>query len=271
MERDPVRRFALVREIPRTFDRCIKPLEDPQIIDVDLARSQHREYCNALSRLGFELIVLSADDRYPDCVFVEDTAVVVGNRAIVTRPGAASRRGEVEAVCEALEPYKGIKRIHSPGTLEGGDVLVAGDWLYVGLTERTNQEGFDQLKALLEGTARRVVPVPMGRTLHLKTACNYLGHGLMVVNHLDFSPDVLSDFEILMTDPAEAWKLSFLPVDGSVLLPDDCPRTREEFERRGWRTIGLGLSEIRKAQAGLTCMSILFRSQTFSGRHRPGH
>jgi dimethylargininase len=100
----------------------------------------------------------------------------------------------------------------------------------------------------------------MGRTLHLKTACNYLGNGLIVVNQFDFDPEVLSGFEILMTDPAEAGNLSFLPVVGSVLLPDDCPRTQEEFERRGWRTIGLGLSEIRKAQAGLTCMSIVFRS-----------
>jgi dimethylargininase len=262
MEKDPVRRFALVREIPRTFDRCIKPLENPQMIDADLARFQHREYCNALSRLGLELIVLPADDRYPDCAFVEDTAVVVKERAIVTRPGAASRRGEVEAVRKALEPYRDIQPIRYPGTLEGGDVLVAEDRLYVGLTGRTNLEGYDQLKTLLEVTPRRMIPVPMGRTLHLKTACNYLGNGLMVVNHLDFSPDILSDFQLLMVDPAEARKLSFLPVEGSVLLPDDCPRTQEEFERRGWRTIGLGLSEIRKAQAGLTCMSILFHSQT---------
>jgi dimethylargininase len=253
------RRFALVREIPDAFDQCIKPLESPQTIDLELARAQHRRYCEALSQLGFELIVLPADDRYPDCTFVEDTAVVFGDRAIITRPGAESRRGEVDAVCEALSPYKCIDRILPPGSLEGGDVLLAEDRVFVGLTERTNQDGIHQLERLLRGSQLRVVSVPIGRSLHLKTACNYLGKGLMVVRFFDFNPEVLTDFDIIRPDPSEVSRLSFLPVNGSVLLPDDCPKAREEFANRGWKTIPLGLSEIRKAQAGLTCMSILFQ------------
>jgi len=253
------RRFALVREIPETFNQCIKPLENPQAIDVELARTQHRRYCEALSQLGFELIVLPADDRYPDCAFVEDTAVVIEDRAIITRPGVESRRGEVDAVCEALSPYKRIDRILPPGSLEGGDVLPAEDLVFVGLTERTNQEGIHQLERLLRGSQLRVVSVPIGRSLHLKTACNYLGKGLMVVKFFDFDPEVFTDFEIVRPDPSEVSRLSFLPVNGSVLLPDDCPKAREEFANSGWKTIPLGLSEIRKAQAGLTCMSILFQ------------
>ena len=252
------RRFALVREIPDTFDRCIKPPDNPQPINVHLARVQHRRYCGALSELGLELIILPGDNGCPDCVFVEDTAVVIGERAIITRPGAESRRDEVGAVREALTPYKQIVQILPPATIDGGDVLLTEDWLFVGLTERTNQEGFSQLEALLGESHLRVVSIPMGRSLHLKTACNYLGKGFMVVNYLDFDQDVFADFEIVRSDPSESSKLSFLVVEGSVLLPDDCPKTREEFERRGWRTIAVDASEIRKAQAGLTCMSILF-------------
>jgi len=106
METHGHHRFALAREIPETFDQCIKPLDNAQAIDVELARIQHRGYCDALSQLGFELIVLPADKRYPDCAFVEDTAVVIGEQAIITRPGAESRREEVEAVREALTPIR---------------------------------------------------------------------------------------------------------------------------------------------------------------------
>lgn len=251
-------RFAIVREIPDTFDQCIKPLESPRAINVELARIEHQKYREALSHLGFELIVLPADSRYPDCPFVEDTALVIGDRTIITRPGAESRRGEVEAVCEALTPYKRVERIAPPGTLDGGDVLWAEDQLFIGLTERTNREGFRQMEALLKESPLHVVPVPMGKTLHLKTACNYLGKGLMVVNYFDFDSKVFSNFEIIQVDPSERPKLSFLSIDESVLLPEDCPKAGNEFEKRGWKTITLPLSEIRKAQAGLTCMSILF-------------
>ncbi len=259
MKREGNHRFALVREIPETFDLCIKPLDNPQTIDVDLARLQHRKYCETLSQLGFELVVLPPDNRYPDCAFVEDTAILIGDSAIITRPRVESRQGEVEAVREVLSPYKHIERILPPGTIEGGDILLAKGSLFVGLNERTNQEGFRQLEALVAKSPLQVISVPMGKTLHLKTACNYLGKGLMVVNYFDFDPEVFSDFEIIRPDSSEASRLSFLPVEGSVLLPDDCPRAQEEFKKRGWRTLPLDISEIRKAQAGLTCMSILFQ------------
>ena len=256
----PLHRFALVRGIPDTFDQCIKHLDDPQSIDLDRARFQHGEYCQTLSRLGFELIALPPDGRDPDCAFVEDAAVIVDEKAILTHPGAESRRGQVEAVREVLARHREIDQIGPPGFLEGGDVLQAEDCLFVGITERTNLEGFRQLKGLLAGIPVRVIPVPMRKTLHLKTAFNYLGKGIMVVNEFDFDPAILSGFEILQSDPREAKKLSFLPTDKAVLVPDDCPRTREDFEKRGFGTNLLGLSEIRKAQAGLTCMSVLFRA-----------
>ena len=258
MEAHGKHRFALVREIPDSFDQCIKPRENPQIIDVPRARLQHRAYCQTLSQLGLDLIRLPSDKRYPDCAFVEDTAVVIGDRAVMTRPGAETRRGEVATVQEVLATYKRIDRIVEPATLDGGDVLQAEDVVFVGLSKRTNRDGFFQMEALLKESQRRVVPVPLGRTLHLKTACNYLGKGLMVVNSFDFDPAVLTEFSIIQPDSSEASKLSFLPVGESVLLPDDCPKTRGMFKRKGWNTILLDLSEIRKAQAGLTCMSILF-------------
>jgi dimethylargininase len=258
MEAHGEHRFALVREIPDSFDHCIKPRENPEIIDVPRARLQHTAYCQSLSRLGLDLIRLASDNRYPDCAFVEDTAVVIVDRAVMTRPGAKTRRGEIRTVQEALAAYKRIDRIVEPATLDGGDVLQAEDVVFVGLSKRTNRDGFLQMESLLRESHRRVVPVPLAKTLHLKTACNYLGKGFMVVNSFDFDPALLTGFNIIQPHASEAAKLSILAVGESVLLPDDCPKTRQIFERKGWHTIVLDLSEIRKAQAGLTCMSVLF-------------
>src|SRR3712207_1236231 len=172
---------AIVRAVPETIDAGITSanLGKP---DYERACEQHARYVGALERCGLEVIVLGADERYPDSVFIEDTAVVTDRCAIIARPGAPARRGEVREVEEALSKhYENIERIVSPGTLDGGDVLQVGDHFYIGLTRRTNKEGAEQLSALLHRYDFGASLVDVRRFLHLKTGVSYLGGNDLVV------------------------------------------------------------------------------------------
>ncbi len=251
--------YALVRGIPDSFDQCIKPKDNPRPIDVALARRQHQRYCEILSQLGWTVILAPPDDRLPDCPFTEDTAVVAGKRVLITRPGAASRRDEVKVSAEILGHFLDLTRMASPATLEGGDVLQVGNTLFVGRTKRTNDAG---IKALSDwaGASRTVVPVALTGALHLKTIVNVLDAGTVVVSGDGVDPGIFSACKVLKAPEAEASRLSFLPLGRQVILPADCPETARLFEREGFATIPIDISEIRKAQAGLTCMSVLFEA-----------
>ncbi len=251
--------YALVRGIPDSFDQCIKPELGPQPIDIPLVRAQHRAYVEALSLLGGVVIMLPPDDRYPDCPFVEDTAVVLDGRALITRPGAPSRRGEVAAVAEVLGHFLELTFMDAPANLDGGDVLQIGDKIFVGRTNRTNDAGVAAL-ADWAGKSREVVPVDLAGALHLKSIVNYLEKGIVVISGCVADPPVFSKFNILKAPDDEAARLSFLPLGEHVLLPMDCPEAVRLFQKEGFTPIPLDISEIRKAQAGLTCMSVFFEA-----------
>src|SRR5262245_32632704 len=175
-------RYALTREVSRAFDRCELTHLPRTPIDVDTAREQHRRYEECLEKLGCTLLRLPEAPEQPDSVFVEDTAVVVDEIAITTRPRTAPRREEVEAVAAALAPHREVLRIEAPGTLEGGDVLRIGRRVWVGLSSRTNREGVAQLRAALEPRGYRVVAVPVSGCLHLKTAVSQASEGVVLLN-----------------------------------------------------------------------------------------
>ena len=251
--------YALIRGIPDSFDRCIKPSTNQQPIDINRARAQHRAYREALTNLGYTVVALPPDAQYPDCPFVEDTAVVVKDRALITYPGAASRRGEVTATGEVLRHFLKINRMGPPATLDGGDVLQIENKIFVGRSTRTNEKGIEAL-AKWAGADRDVIPVPLGDGLHLKSVVNYLGKGIVVVSGGGFYISTFSAYDVVSIKDEEAPLLSFLPLGKSALLSSDCPETRKVFESRGFNTIPLDASEIRKAQAGFTCMSVLFEA-----------
>ncbi len=252
-------RYALVRGIPDTFDQCIKPKKNPKPIDVSLARQQHRRYCDILSDRGWVLLSMPPDNTLPDCPFVEDTAVVVENRALITRPGAPSRQGEVTLTHEVLKHFLQISRINPPATLEGGDILQIGNKIFVGQTTRTNAAGIQALSNWI-GATRDVIPVELSGALHLKSVVNSLGGATVVISGEEIDPTPFSGFDILTLPEKEAERVSFLPLGKDVLLPADCPLTAKLFQEAGYRLILLDISEIRKAQAGLTCMSVLFEA-----------
>lgn len=247
---------AIVRAVPSSIDAGITSA-DLGKPDYEKAREQHERYVGALERCGLEVTVLEADERYPDSVFIEDTAVVTDRCAIVTNPGAERRRGEVHEIEEVLSGlYENVERIVSPGTLDGGDVLQVGDHFYVGLTRRTNREGAEQLAAILRGYGFGASFVELRRFLHLKTGVAYLGgKDLLVAGEL-VARDEFDGFDEIVVTPEEEYSANCIRVNGQVLVPAGCEKTREKISGRGYEVIEMEMSEFRKVDGGLSCLSL---------------
>jgi dimethylargininase len=247
---------AIVRAVPETIDAVITSanLGKPDYLE---ACDQHDRYVGALEKCGLKVTVLAADDRYPDSVFIEDTAIVTDRCAIIANPGAAGRRGEVHEVEEVLSGlYGDVERIVSPGTLDGGDVLQVGDHFYVGLTRRTNKEGAEQLSALLQAYGFRASFVELRRFLHLKTGVAYLGGNDLVVAGELAANDDFEGFDKIFVTPDEEYCANCIRVNDHVLVAGGCERTKEKIVERGYEVIELEMSEFRKVDGGLSCLSL---------------
>jgi dimethylargininase len=247
---------AIVRAVPETIDAGITSanLGKPDYVK---ACEQHDRYVGALEKCGLKVTVLDADERYPDSVFIEDTAVVTDRCAIVANPGAAGRRGEVHKVEEVLSGlHENVERIVSPGTLDGGDVLQVGDHFYVGLTRRTNREGAEQLSALLRGYGFSTSFVELRRFLHLKTGVAYLGGNDLVVTGELVANDEFECFDKIFVTPEEEYCANCIRVNDHVLVAGGCEKTTEKIVERGYEVIELEMSEFRKVDGGLSCLSL---------------
>jgi dimethylargininase len=247
---------AIVRAVPETIDAGITSANLGKS-DYLKACNQHDRYVDALEKCGLKVTVLAADDRYPDSVFIEDTAIVTDRCAIIANPGAAGRRGEVHEVEEVLSGlYGDVERIVSPGTLDGGDVLQVGDHFYVGLTRRTNKEGAEQLSALLQAYGFRASFVELRRFLHLKTGVAYLGGNDLVVAGELAANDDFEGFDKIFVTPDEEYCANCIRVNDHVLVAGGCERTKEKIVERGYEVIELEMSEFRKVDGGLSCLSL---------------
>lgn len=220
-------------------------------IDYETAKAQHEQYRHLLRSLGHDVISLPADPQYPDCVFVEDTAIVLDEMAVITRPGAPSRRGETAVIAEALARYRRLVSIEAPGTIDGGDVLVLDDTIYVGLSSRTNENAIAQLRSL---TGRRVVTVPVEGALHLKTAITRVSRDALLVNRdwIDVTPFAgwtLIDAE----EPNALW------IEDVVIYPSAYPATAARLELHGIDVRTVDADELAKAEGGVTCCALLVR------------
>lgn len=253
-------RYAIVRGVPATYDRCIKPNGQDSRIDVDLAKEQHERYCLALQELGLALVRIEPDDSLPDCCFVEDTATVAGETAIITRMGAHSRAPETAAVKKVISGYLNAAEILPPAVIDGGDVLKIEKDIYIGLSTRTDLHAVEQVRALVSAGGYRVIPVEISGALHLKTICTYLGNGSVVLAPGHFDPEILSGYSIIAVPGYEAYSANCLAVNGRVLIPKGYPHTRELIEKEGIKTVEVDISEFRKGNGGLTCLSILFEA-----------
>jgi dimethylargininase len=256
-------RIAIVRAVSPAMNRCELTFLERREIDLARAAEQHCRYRDSLAELGVQVVALPPEPDLPDSVFVEDPAVVVDEIAVMARMGAASRRPETESLGAALARFRPLHRMEAPATLEGGDVIRAGRTLFVGASQRTNAQGIAQLASAVETHGYEVRPVAVRDCLHLKSGCCYLGRGTMLANRAWIDADAFRNYRIL--DVAEEWAADVLPVGDVVLMPEGFPKTRGLLEREGFAVRTVDVSELQKAEAGVTCMSILFEEAGVGG------
>ncbi|WP_213422446.1 dimethylarginine dimethylaminohydrolase family protein [Bhargavaea massiliensis] len=227
--------------------------------DYDKVVEQHNAYVEALKTCGVEVTALPADEQYPDSVFVEDPAVLTKEFAVIANPGADSRNGEKEAIEEALKNfYDKFHRIEAPGYLDGGDVLQADNRFYIGLSERTNEEGARQLKEILEKEGYGADILPLKEFFHLKTGIAYLGNNNMVVAGEFIGHPAFADYNQIVIGKEDEYSANCIRVNDHVIIPAGYPETKRKIEEAGYQTVELEMSEIRKQDGGLSCLSLRF-------------
>ena len=230
-------------------------------IDVAKAIAEHASYEDALRSLGATIVHAPPEPTLPDAVFVEDTALVFGETAVMARPGAPTRRQEVESMATVLREYRPLRQIQPPGTLDGGDVMVVGRTVYVGLSARTNREGIAQLEMLLSEWGYDVIPVPVKGCLHLKSAVTQVADELLLINDRWVSPECFGSMEMVSVAPDEPHAANALWINGSVIYPAHHPLTAERLKRAGLRVVPVPSAELAKAEGGVTCCSLLFEAE----------
>jgi len=253
-------KIALTREVSPSIVRCELTHLGREAVDLARARAQHEKYCDTLAELGCEVRRLPTEPDLPDAVFVEDAAVVLDELAVLTRPGAVSRRAEVPTLAEALRPYRPLAEIVTPGTLDGGDVLRVGKTLYVGRSRRTDARAIEQLREIISPHGYSVIPVVVDGCLHLKSAVTQVADDLLLLNASWVDPDAFPGIGRVEVDPTEPFGANALCVEDAVLHAEAFPRTRRRLEACGVRVIALDASELAKAEGGLTCCSVILES-----------
>ena len=248
-------KHAIVRPPGANFKRCISDHPLHHTLDVDLALKQHKTYCESLQSLGVEIIELEPANEYPDSCFVEDTVVVFGNRAMITRMAKEARRGESQRVEEVISEFKQVTSIFAPATLEGGDVIHLPNSLLCGLTQRTNREGASQMERLLEIPVHCIEDLNI---MHIKSHLTYLGRNTILLNKRYTGDPVLESFSKIVLPNEESHSANTLAIDDVVIMSARHKKTAEQVRDAGFEVIHLNMSEFEKCDGALTCLSIIF-------------
>ena len=249
---------AIVRTPPKSLDKGITTagLGKP---DYELALRQHHNYIEALQTCGLTVTVMDADDRYPDSMFIEDVALLMPNCAIVTFPGAQARQGEVTEVSPLLRNfYESVGLIQSPGTVDAGDIMMVGDHCYIGLSERTNLEGASQMTKFLQTSGYSGSTVSISEALHLKSSVSYLENNNLVITGELVSKSEFADFNHIEIDASESYAANCVWINDHVLVAKGYPASSEKIDAMGYSVIELDVSEFRKLDGGLSCLSLRF-------------
>ncbi len=251
---------AVTRNVSPALARCELSFISRQPIDLGRARAQHQAYEDLLRKLGAQVIALPAEPDLPDSGFVEDPAIVLDELAVIGSPGPEIRRKEVPTLAAALGRFRKLAYISLPGTLEGGDVLRVGRQMFVGASARSNPEGIRQLAVILGKHHYRLTAVPLNGCLHLKSAVTFLGKNTLLANRAWFDWKKLGGFNWVDVDSSEPHAGNALEINDVVIFPESFPKTRERIVDRGFSVRSLDISELQKAEAGLTCSSLLFEA-----------
>jgi len=253
--------IAVTRAVSPRLAECELTHLPRDPINVAKAIADHERYEAALRSLGATVVRAPDEPTLPDGVFVEDAALVLDEVAIITRPGAPSRRPEIESMARVLSAYKSLQRIQPPGTLDGGDVLVVGRKIYVGLSSRTNHDGLAQLETLLSEWGYEVIPVPLNGCLHLKSAVTQVADNLLLINARWVRPGCFATIETMTVAPSEPAGANALRIGTAVLYPTQYPETAERLDRAGVRVVPVPCTELAKAEGGVTCCSVVFEAE----------
>lgn len=249
---------AIVRTPCRNMTRGITSAE-LGLPDTALALHQHENYIRALRELGLNVTILKPDERFPDSTFVEDTALLTPGCAIITRPGAPSRRREIDAMRDVVSSfYDRVETIHAPGTVDAGDILMAGDHYFIGLSRRTNAEGARQTIEILRRHGFQASTVPLEHVLHLKSGVAYIENNTMVISGEFTTFPAFERFTHIEVKPEEAYAANCVWINGTVLVARDFPFTAAGIRAAGYDVTELDMSEFQKLDGGLSCLSLRF-------------
>ena len=249
--------IAITRQVSPRFDECEITHIDRSPIDINIARAQHEGYTQALKDVGCEVIELPPEADLPDSVFVEDTAFILPEVAVVTRPGADSRRPETESIIHALETYRELLFIQAPGTVDGGDVLVLDRDIFVGMSTRSNRDAVHQMNALLGKFGYHAQGVELHDCLHLKSAVTRVDAGTLLINPNWVDAQHFARFDLIEVHPSEPFAANCLPVNGKIIFPAEFPKTRAKLEARGHKVRTVQADELAKAEGAVTCCSLI--------------
>lgn len=251
---------AITRAVSPAIVRCELSFIDRKPIDLARAQQQHHGYESLLAKLGAQVLSLPAEPDLPDSMFVEDPAIVLDELAVILPLGTESRRGEAASLALELAKHRKLAHVKLPGTLEGGDLLRIGRKLFVGLTKRSNAEGIRQLTEILEPHGYEVIPVSVTGCLHLKSAVTWIGDNTLLANRAWFDTKPFAGYNWIDVDPSEPHAANALALRGAVIVPASFPKTRGRIGSVDFRVTTLDISELQKAESGLTCSSLLFES-----------
>lgn len=249
---------AITRGVSPSMVNCELTFMARSPIHLAKAVEQHHAYEQVLEKFGADVISLSAEPALADSMFVEDPAIVLDEIAVIFPLGTESRRAEAASLAKVLAQYRELKYVQLPGTAEGGDILRVGRHLFAGRSKRTNEDGVRQLQSAVGEYCYTVEPVPVAGCLHLKSAVTFLGRNTLLANRKWFDASRMSDFEWIDVAPEEPHAANALAFGGTVILPASFPLTLKRIEARGFKVMPLDISELQKAESGLTCSSLLF-------------
>ncbi len=250
--------IAISRDISPRMNECEITHIERVLIDVNIARQQHHEYNQALKELGCEVVSLPAEADLPDSVFVEDAAFVLPEVAVITRPGADSRKPETESIAKELSRHRPLVWITEPATLDGGDVLVVGKKIFVGLSTRSNDSAIRQMQELLSNYGYLVTGVQMHDCLHLKTAVTRINDGTLLINRNWVELYHFENYGLIDVDLSEPFAANCLPIGDDILFPTAFPKTAEKLRAKGYTVKAVRVDELAKAEGAVTCCSLVF-------------